>query len=122
MSEGAGDSGSDNGHNATKKANLTPLRVGSGDSSRDKSGKSSKGIDSRGSRSSGPSNNSRGSTPGSGATGDGGFLNKTIDAVLKAYDAQKGKANITGQAAELMTPEVIEKMKTIKFQIDAHFM
>ncbi len=84
MSEGAGDSGSDNGHNATKKANLTPLRVGSGDSSRDKSGKSSKGIDSRGSRSSGPSNNSRGSTPGSGATGDGGFLNKTIDAVLRS--------------------------------------
>ena len=49
-------------------------------------------------------------------------LLSTIDAVLKAYDQQKGKANITGQAAELMTPEVIEKMKTIKFQIEAHFM
>ena len=49
-------------------------------------------------------------------------LLQTIDAVLKAYDGQKGKANITGQAAELMQPEVIEKMKTVKFQIEAHFM
>ena len=49
-------------------------------------------------------------------------LLQTIETVLKAYDAQKGKANITGQAAELMQPEVIEKMKTVKFQIEAHFM
>ena len=46
----------------------------------------------------------------------------TIEAVLKAYDQQKGKANITGQAAELMQPEVIEKMKTIKFQIEGNFL
>ena len=49
-------------------------------------------------------------------------LLQTIETVLKTYDAQKGKANITGQAAELMQPEVIEKMKTVKFQIEAHFM
>lgn len=46
----------------------------------------------------------------------------TIEAVLKAYEQQKGKANITGQAAELMQPEVIEKMKTIKFQIEGNFL
>lgn len=49
-------------------------------------------------------------------------LLSTIDAVLKAYEAQRGKANITGQAAELMQPEVIEKMKTIKGQIEANFL
>ena len=49
-------------------------------------------------------------------------LLKTIDAVLNAYEQQQGKASITGQAAELMQPEVIEKMKTIKGQIEANFL
>ena len=49
-------------------------------------------------------------------------LLKTIDAVLDAYEQQQGKASITGQAAELMQPEVIEKMKTIKGQIEANFL
>ena len=49
-------------------------------------------------------------------------LHKTIEAVLKAYEQQQGKASITGQAAELMTPEVIEKLKVIQGQIEANFL
>jgi hypothetical protein len=49
-------------------------------------------------------------------------LLKTIDAVLTAYEQQQGKASITGQAAELMQPEVIEKMKQIKGQIEGNFL
>ena len=50
------------------------------------------------------------------------MLLATINAVVKAYENQKGKSNITGQAAELMTPEVIDKMKTIRGQIEANFL
>jgi hypothetical protein len=46
----------------------------------------------------------------------------TCAAYIAAYDEQKGKANITGQAAELMQPEVIDKMKTIKGQIEGNFL
>ena len=46
----------------------------------------------------------------------------TIDAVLKAYEQQQGKASITGQAAELMQPEVIEKLRQIKGQIEGNFL
>ena len=88
MSEGTGAPGPDHGQDDMKKTNLTPLRVNTGDSPGETSGKSSgrsKGIDSsRGGSKSERSNNSTESTPGSGATGEGGFLNKTIDAVLRS--------------------------------------
>jgi hypothetical protein len=46
----------------------------------------------------------------------------TVDAVLEAYERQQGKASITGQAAELMQPEVIEKLRQIKGQIEGNFL
>ena len=49
-------------------------------------------------------------------------LLQTIDAVLTAYEQQQGKASITGQAAELMQPEVIEKLRQIKGQIEGNFL
>ena len=49
-------------------------------------------------------------------------LLKTIDAVLKQWDMSKGKANITGEAAAMMSPEVIERMKGVKKQIEGTFL
>jgi|TARA_B110000977_G_scaffold194880_1_gene272303 hypothetical protein len=49
-------------------------------------------------------------------------LLQTIEAVLTAYETQQGKASITGQAAELMTPQTIEKLKQIKGQIEGNFL
>eukprot|EP00238_Polyblepharides_amylifera_P001117 CAMPEP_0196573472 /NCGR_PEP_ID=MMETSP1081-20130531/3373_1 /TAXON_ID=36882 /ORGANISM="Pyramimonas amylifera, Strain CCMP720" /LENGTH=406 /DNA_ID=CAMNT_0041891201 /DNA_START=32 /DNA_END=1252 /DNA_ORIENTATION=+ len=46
----------------------------------------------------------------------------TIQTVLKAYDSQKNKTNLTGQAAELMQPAVIDRMREIESEIERDFM
>jgi hypothetical protein len=46
----------------------------------------------------------------------------TIKAVLKAYKLQKNKTNLTGQAAQLMNPAVIERMTEISLEIEQGYM
>ena len=40
-----------------------------------------------------------------------------IDGVLKAYEAQRGRATMAGQAAEFMTPQVIGAMRLLQAEI-----
>ena len=40
-----------------------------------------------------------------------------ISAVLGAYDAQRGRVSMQGQAAELMTPAVIERMRLLAEEV-----
>lgn len=46
---------------------------------------------------------------------------KTIEAVLKAYDASRGSDSMTGQAGSLMNPLVIERMRTLQGVIRSEF-
>jgi hypothetical protein len=50
------------------------------------------------------------------------LLEATIDAVLSAYDAQVGRAGMTGDAAALMTPEVIERMRRMLTMLRKEFL
>lgn len=46
-----------------------------------------------------------------------------VDSVLAAYDAQRGQTvSLTGEAASLMTPAVIERMRAVRKEIARHFM
>lgn len=38
----------------------------------------------------------------------------TIDTVLAAYESQKGKTSMLGQAAEFMQPVVIDRMRHLR--------
>ena len=44
-----------------------------------------------------------------------------ISGVLGAYDAQRGRSSMAGQAAELMTPAVIERMRLLEAEIRDRF-
>ena len=48
-------------------------------------------------------------------------LLKTIDVVLNAYHSSNGKKSLSGDAAGMMSPEIIERMKVVKQMILAHF-
>jgi len=48
-------------------------------------------------------------------------LLKTIDVVLNAYQSSTGKRSLSGDAAGMMSPEIIERMKVVKQMILAHF-
>lgn len=47
---------------------------------------------------------------------------QTIDAVLKAFDAQKGSKGMVADAASLMNPEVIKTMRELQKQIRKQYM
>ena len=49
-------------------------------------------------------------------------LAKVVDSVLGAYDSQKGRATMTGDAAALMTPEVIERLRVVQLEIRKNFL
>lgn len=49
-------------------------------------------------------------------------LEATIDAVLQAYDAQKAQGGMMGEAAGLMTPQVIERMRRLLATLQKEFM
>jgi hypothetical protein len=42
--------------------------------------------------------------------------------VLNAYEAQRGRATMAGQAAEFMTPQVIERMRLLQAEVREKFM
>jgi len=44
-----------------------------------------------------------------------------ISTVLRTYDAQRGRVTMTGQAAELMTPAVIERMRLLEDEMRMRF-
>ena len=46
----------------------------------------------------------------------------TIEAVLKAFDAQSGSRGMVADAASLMNPEVIKTMRELQQQIRKQFM
>lgn len=50
------------------------------------------------------------------------LLEATIDAVLKAFDAQVGRAGMTGEAASLMTPDVIQRMRKLLAMLRKEFL
>jgi hypothetical protein len=45
-----------------------------------------------------------------------------IAGVLGAYEAQRGRATMQGQAAEFMTPQVIERMRLLQAEVSEKFM
>jgi hypothetical protein len=45
-----------------------------------------------------------------------------IQGVLKAYETQRGRTNMTGQAAELMTPQVIERMRSLLTELQDSYL
>lgn len=49
-------------------------------------------------------------------------LLQTIEAVLKAYEAQAGSRRMVADAASLMNPEVIQTMRELQKQIRKGFM
>lgn len=49
-------------------------------------------------------------------------LLKTVEAVLKAYEAQAGSRGMVADAASLMNPEVIQTMRELQKQIRKGFM
>lgn len=49
-------------------------------------------------------------------------MEATIEAVLQAYDAQKAKGGMMGEAAGLMTPRVIERMRQLLVTLHKEFM
>ncbi len=49
-------------------------------------------------------------------------LEATIDAVLKAYDAQQGGSGMMGDAASLMTPQVIDRLRRLIVQLNKEFL
>jgi hypothetical protein len=42
--------------------------------------------------------------------------------VLNAYEAQRGRATMAGQAAEFMTPQVIDRMRLLQAEVREKFM
>lgn len=44
-----------------------------------------------------------------------------IGTVVRTYDAQRGRVTMTGQAAELMTPAVIERMRMLEDELRMRF-
>ena len=49
-------------------------------------------------------------------------LEATIDAVLQAFDAQKTKVGMMGDAASLMSPEVIQRMRRLLSTLQKEFL
>jgi hypothetical protein len=49
-------------------------------------------------------------------------LLNTIENVLGVYERSRGAATMAGQAADLMQPEVVERMKILKDAIRKHYM
>ena len=49
-------------------------------------------------------------------------LMQTIEAVLRAFDAQAGSRGMVADAASLMNPEVIKTMRDLQQQIRKQFM
>lgn len=47
---------------------------------------------------------------------------KTLEAVLSAYDTQKGKHTMIGQTSQLMNPEVIQKMRKLEAFIKKEYL
>ena len=47
---------------------------------------------------------------------------QTIEAVLKAFDAQSSSRGMVADAASLMNPEVIKTMRELQQQIRKQFM
>ena len=47
---------------------------------------------------------------------------QTVDAVLRAYEAQAGSRNMIRDAASLMNPEVIQTIRELQKQIRKGFM
>lgn len=45
-----------------------------------------------------------------------------VQGVLKAYETQRGRTSMTGQAAELMTPQVIERMRSLLIELQDSYM
>lgn len=45
-----------------------------------------------------------------------------IQGVLRAYQTQRGRASMTGQAAELMTPQVIERMRSLLAELEDRYL
>ena len=45
----------------------------------------------------------------------------TMDAVLQAFDSQRGRDSMAGQAASLMHPDVIERMRRLQQMVRQHF-
>jgi hypothetical protein len=56
------------------------------------------------------------------------LLLAVVDTVLEAYEAQTGKVyetgktSMVGQAAELMHPQVIDRMRSLKAELIKHFL
>ncbi len=48
-------------------------------------------------------------------------LLRLMGGVLAAYDAQRGRATMAGQAAELMTPAVIERMRALQAEVQDRY-
>jgi hypothetical protein len=46
----------------------------------------------------------------------------TVDTVLRAYESQKGKTSMLGQATEFMQPKVIDRMRHIRNFILRQYM
>ena len=46
----------------------------------------------------------------------------TVETVIAAYESQKGKTSMLGQTAELMDPEVIERMRDIRILITSKYL
>jgi hypothetical protein len=49
-------------------------------------------------------------------------LLRTVDTVLQAYESQRGKTSMLGQATELMQPAVIDRMRHIRTLILKQYM
>jgi hypothetical protein len=48
-------------------------------------------------------------------------LLKTIDVVVDAYRSSTGKQSLSGDAAAMMSPEIIDRMLAVRELIVAHF-
>ena len=46
-------------------------------------------------------------------------LKTTIDTVLDVYEAQRGNASMVGQAADLMQPDVIARLRVLQDDLHA---
>lgn len=46
----------------------------------------------------------------------------TVDTVLKAYESQKGKTSMLGQAADFMQPVAIDRMRHVRNFILRQYM
>lgn len=47
---------------------------------------------------------------------------KVIAGVLQAYEAQRGRATMQGQAVGLMQPAVIERMRALQGDVQERYM